>query len=315
MIPTHRKPTPFRIGAGRLACLTAALVLAAGPAAAHPHVWVSTKSVLVFENGALTALRYTWVFDEMYTASATEGLDVNKDGVFDANELAELTKVNAEGLKEFDYFTQARLFGKEIKFADATDVSMEVVEVAEAPGPQLTLGLPSIDEPPRSTVPSAAPPPAAQAQAPAPPPAAAPGLWSRFTSWVGGLFGRSPPATAVARSPVPTTPAPAAAPAEKSKVLALHMTLPLPKPIPASELTAASKAFQFVLGDGQMFIWFEPAKDGVTIAPGAPEQCRIDMVDQELDEQQKKLAEAFGKLGSSPISLTPKAVQVSCAAR
>ena len=51
------------------------------------------------------ACSHKWMFDEFYTAMAIEGLDKNKDGVYDREELAELAKVNIEGLKDFAYFT------------------------------------------------------------------------------------------------------------------------------------------------------------------------------------------------------------------
>ena len=78
----------------RTLAATAALALAVPPALAHPHVWVATRSQALFENGQLTGLRFTWMFDEMYTQSAVEGLDTNKDGILSPDELAELTKIN-----------------------------------------------------------------------------------------------------------------------------------------------------------------------------------------------------------------------------
>jgi hypothetical protein len=283
-----------------MTALTAAAIACvhALPAAAHPHVWVATQSQAIFENGALTGLRYTWLFDEMYTASAIEGLDTNKDGKVEGPELDELTKVNIEGLKEFDYFTTVTMAGKPVALDAPRDYAMEVVTVETPPGPQLAA------DPGASagTDAGAAPP------VPAPP---RPSLWSRFTGWIGGLFGRSSPPP-----PTPTaTPSPAAPPAapDKTLVLSLKMTLPLKSPIPAGELGSEKNGFQFSVADGQMFIWFEPTpKDGIGVAPGAPAGCRALLVDQEMDEQQKKLQEAFGRVGSAAIGGPAKAVGVVC---
>ena len=82
---------------------------ATGPATAHPHVWISVATTVVYGNGAVTALRHRWTFDEIYTAMAIQGLDANNDGAYDRAELAELAKVNVHGLKEFGYFTTAKL--------------------------------------------------------------------------------------------------------------------------------------------------------------------------------------------------------------
>jgi ABC-type uncharacterized transport system substrate-binding protein len=111
--------------------------LATTPAAAHPHVWVWNKTVVLHKDGALVGLRYTWLFDEMYSASAVEDLDKNRDGKLDRSELAELAKVNVEGIKEFEYFTTSKFRGKPIQIADPKDYFMELRELDQGPGPQL----------------------------------------------------------------------------------------------------------------------------------------------------------------------------------
>jgi len=99
--------------------------LAAPAAHAHPHVWVTVESTVVFENGAVTGLNQKWTFDEMYTSMAIQGLDTNNDGVYDRKELEELAKVNMDGLKEFDYFTFAKLAKQDLKFKTPTDFWLE----------------------------------------------------------------------------------------------------------------------------------------------------------------------------------------------
>ncbi len=91
-------------------CLAAALLSgAATSVAAHPHVWATVRSEIVFgPDQRITGIRHAWTFDEFYTAMAIEGLDTNKDGVYAKEELAPLAKVNVESLKEFDYFTFVR---------------------------------------------------------------------------------------------------------------------------------------------------------------------------------------------------------------
>ena len=81
------------------------------PAQAHPHVWVTVESTLLYERGSFTGLHHKWTFDEFYSAMAVEGLDTNKDGKYDREELAELAKVNVTSLKDFGYFTFPTLAG------------------------------------------------------------------------------------------------------------------------------------------------------------------------------------------------------------
>ena len=64
----------WRDGTGA-ATLAMALAFAAAPAAAHPHVWVTVKSQLAFTpDGKVAAVVHDWVFDEMYSSFATQGL-------------------------------------------------------------------------------------------------------------------------------------------------------------------------------------------------------------------------------------------------
>jgi ABC-type uncharacterized transport system substrate-binding protein len=102
-----------------------ALLLGAPAASAHPHVWVTVKATVLYDNGKITGLQQDWTFDEMYTQMAIEGLDKNHDGVYDRQELAELAQVNIDGLKEFDYFTYAKSGSAKLKFKPPVDYWLE----------------------------------------------------------------------------------------------------------------------------------------------------------------------------------------------
>lgn len=119
---------------GAAIMIAVAAIVPVRPAQAHPHVWVSVETTVVFDKGAIVGLRHKWTFDELYTAMAIEGLDKNNDGVYSREELAELAKVNVESLKEFDYFTVVRLAGQALKIATPTQFWLEHADPAPAPG-------------------------------------------------------------------------------------------------------------------------------------------------------------------------------------
>jgi ABC-type uncharacterized transport system substrate-binding protein len=102
-----------------------AVVLFAPPARAHPHVWVTVESTLLYEHGAFVGVKHKWTFDEFYSAMAVEGLDTNKDGKYSREELAELAKVNVTSLKDFGYFTFPMVAGQAVKVSDPTDYWLE----------------------------------------------------------------------------------------------------------------------------------------------------------------------------------------------
>lgn len=106
----------------RAALLVAApIIFGATAANAHPHVWVTSEATVLYANGTTTGIQQAWTFDEMYTAQAIEGLDKNGDGKYDRQELQELAQVNIDGLKEFDYFTFAKLGDTPLKFKPPVD--------------------------------------------------------------------------------------------------------------------------------------------------------------------------------------------------
>jgi ABC-type uncharacterized transport system substrate-binding protein len=99
--------------------------LAASEASAHPHVWVTVRSQIVFSpDGKVSSIVHDWVFDEMYSSFATQGLapagQLVKREVF-----APLAKDNAAGLAQIGYFTTLKLDGKTAEFAPVTDYWME----------------------------------------------------------------------------------------------------------------------------------------------------------------------------------------------
>jgi ABC-type uncharacterized transport system substrate-binding protein len=92
---------------------------------AHPHVWVTFETTLLYEHGAFSGFRHKWTFDQFYSAMAIEGLDTNKDGKYSREELAELAKINVTSLKDFEYFTFPKLAGQAVKLGEPRDYWLE----------------------------------------------------------------------------------------------------------------------------------------------------------------------------------------------
>jgi ABC-type uncharacterized transport system substrate-binding protein len=97
----------------------AALAMSAVAAQAHPHVWITMTSMVIYApDGTVTGIRHAWTFDDMFSAFATQGIDSKQRNVFSREELEPLAKTNIESLKDFDYFTIARVNGKKADFID-----------------------------------------------------------------------------------------------------------------------------------------------------------------------------------------------------
>ncbi len=97
----------------------AMLLIPAGIASAHPHVWVDVETEIVTgPNQEITGFRHKWTFDEMYSEFAVQGLDTNGDGIYSKDELNPLAQTNVEALKEFEYFTFAFLGKDKLPLAE-----------------------------------------------------------------------------------------------------------------------------------------------------------------------------------------------------
>ena len=102
-----------------LACLVPAVAFA------HPHVWITVRTQVVFSaDGKVASLVHDWVFDEMYSAFAIQGLAPPGELV-KRETFAPLAKENAGGLADIGYFTTLKLDGKAVEFAPVTDYWME----------------------------------------------------------------------------------------------------------------------------------------------------------------------------------------------
>ncbi|MBM6594906.1 DUF1007 family protein [Microvirga pudoricolor] len=116
-----------RLGPSRFLVLLAGLLLAAFavPAWAHPHVFVTARSEVVFSpEGTITGVRHFWSFDEAYSSYVTQGLDKNADGKLTPDELLDLAKENTESLVDFDYFTFVKVNGRKQAFGTPRDPAM-----------------------------------------------------------------------------------------------------------------------------------------------------------------------------------------------
>ncbi len=114
-----------------LLVITGGIALGAATAEAHPHVWITAKSEVVYApDGSVTGVRHAWTFDDMFTTYALQGLTSKTKGVYTREELQPLAQTNVESLKEFNFFTFAKADGKKEKFVEPVDYFLEYKDSA-----------------------------------------------------------------------------------------------------------------------------------------------------------------------------------------
>lgn len=103
----------------------------ASQAQAHPHVWITAASELIYAaDGSITGVRHAWTFDDMFSTYALQGIETKTKGVYSREELEPLAKVNVENLREFGFFTFAKADGKKQKFLEPVDYFLEYKDSA-----------------------------------------------------------------------------------------------------------------------------------------------------------------------------------------
>jgi len=102
------------------------LVLGATAADAHPHVWITAKSQLLYApDGTVSGVRHAWTFDDMFSTYAVQGIEPKTKGTFSRDELAPLAQTNVESLKEFGFFTFAKADGSKQRFLEPVDYFLD----------------------------------------------------------------------------------------------------------------------------------------------------------------------------------------------
>src|SRR3954452_9467585 len=129
----HPRRPEVKIASRRLLALLgfAGLIGFGAPAQAHPHVWITASSELLYApDGSIAGVRHAWTFDDMFTTYALQGIETKTKGVYSREQLAPLARTNVESLKEFGFFTFAKADGKKQKFSEPVDYYLEYKDEA-----------------------------------------------------------------------------------------------------------------------------------------------------------------------------------------
>jgi ABC-type uncharacterized transport system substrate-binding protein len=88
------------------ACVVAwLLLLAPGPAAAHPHVFVDYAVTVLLAGEAVEGIRLTWTFDDLFSGFILQEFDTDRNQTLSP---AEIRRIEEKQLTEFQragYYT------------------------------------------------------------------------------------------------------------------------------------------------------------------------------------------------------------------
>ena len=98
----------------------------AGPAAAHPHIWVDASVILHMKDGKIVAVSHKWVFDPRFSIVLLDQFDKNRNRHFEKAEIADLKANGFAALEQLSYFTHVRVGGKYQKITQIPHFEGEV---------------------------------------------------------------------------------------------------------------------------------------------------------------------------------------------
>ena len=75
---------------------------------AHPHLFISTQTEFILNNGKVQGAYETWTFDRFFSADIIQGYDLNGDGLFSKAETQDVYDNAFINTKNYAYFTFIR---------------------------------------------------------------------------------------------------------------------------------------------------------------------------------------------------------------
>jgi len=93
---------------------------------AHPHVFIDNRVSVLFDDKGLAGFRHEWSFDEMFSSTIIQEFDLNADGKFDEKEIKDVERGAFSNLKEYNYFIDITINGKQFKIQGIKDFYAEI---------------------------------------------------------------------------------------------------------------------------------------------------------------------------------------------
>lgn len=75
----------------------------------HPHMWFDSEFEFIFKNNDLKGVKIIWSFDKFFSSDIITGYDLNRDGIFDAKETADVFQNAFTYTSNYRYFTFIRV--------------------------------------------------------------------------------------------------------------------------------------------------------------------------------------------------------------
>jgi ABC-type uncharacterized transport system substrate-binding protein len=94
------------------------LTIFCGIALSHPHVFITQRIKIVFDDQGLAGFNIHWKFDEMFAGMILGDYDKNQNKILEKSEVLQIKKEAFSYISEYNYFSFVKIDGKpfDVKF-------------------------------------------------------------------------------------------------------------------------------------------------------------------------------------------------------
>ncbi|MFP4330244.1 MAG: DUF1007 family protein [Spirochaetaceae bacterium] len=110
----------------RSLAVVALLTISLSSLAAHPHVWIDSRTEVYFDADRLDRLVHHWTFDELFSQSVLLDYDTNRNQRIEEAERRQIEANAFSNLRYYDYFTHLVLGGREVQVSEVEDFDARV---------------------------------------------------------------------------------------------------------------------------------------------------------------------------------------------
>ena len=82
---------------------------------AHPHIMLTTSLEIEYLDSSCTGVWVDWEFDRFFSVAIINDFDMDKNGIFDSNEVKQIEENAFSNLRNYGYFVNIRVGDKRTK--------------------------------------------------------------------------------------------------------------------------------------------------------------------------------------------------------
>ena len=121
-------PLPRMPGCARAGVVAWLLLLAPGPAAAHPHVFVDYAVTVLLAGDAVDGIRLTWTFDDLFSGFILQEFDTDRNQTLSPQEIRRIEEKHLTEFQRAGYYTTVNVNGKPAVLPPARGFSASVAK-------------------------------------------------------------------------------------------------------------------------------------------------------------------------------------------